>query len=349
VYKPNISQMMHDSFIMHPIHNLHDLLERYEMMSTFEKPKLSFIFTKKEFTMLFVLIGMIIISAVISPTFRSVNNIVNLFNQNAIIGIMAIGMTFVLITGGFDMSVSSTVALTGVISTYLFIEYGFVYGVIGGLLLGTIVGAINGFLVAKAKISPFVTTLGTTSIVRGIVFIITSGFPVRGVPREYNIIGMGKIGPLPIAASLWLILAIIVYLLLKYTRFGQYLYAVGGNENAAWLSGVKTDTIKIIAFTICGFFASLAGIVTVTRVMIATADAATGYELTTIASCFVGGISVDGGKGNVFSSVIGTLIFGLILNMLQLLGISSFWQQAITGVVILAAVGFDSFSSSKRD
>lgn len=318
-------------------------------MNTLEKPKLSFLFGKKELTMLFVLIGMVIISSIISPAFRSTENILNLFNQNAIIGIMAIGMTFVLITGAFDLSVSSTVALTGVVGTYLFKEFGFVVGVTGGLLVGIIVGLINGLLITKARISPFVTTLGTMSIVRGIVFIITNGFPVMGVPSAYNVLGMGKIGPFPIAASVWLILAVIVYYLMRYTRFGQYVYALGGNENAAWLSGVKTANIKILAFVLCGFFASLAGIIIICRVMIATADAATGYELTTIASCFVGGISVDGGKGNVFSSVIGTLIFGLILNMLQLVGVSSFWQTAITGAVILAAVGIDSLSSRKRD
>jgi ribose/xylose/arabinose/galactoside ABC-type transport system permease subunit len=318
-------------------------------MSTQVNPKLKILFGKKELTMFAVLIVMIIISAIISPTFRSPENIFNLFNQNAIIGIMAIGMTFVLITGAFDLSVSATVALTGVISTMLFKEFGFIIGVLGGLLIGAMVGLVNGLLVAKVKISPFVTTLGTMSLVRGMVFIITEGFPVVGVPREYNLLGMGKIGPIPIAASVWIVFACIVYFLMRYTRFGQYLYALGGNERATWLSGVKTDNIKILAFVLCGVFASFAGIVIVSRVLIATADAATGYELTTIASCFVGGISVDGGKGNVFSSVIGTLIFGLILNMLQLLGVSSFWQTAITGIVILVAVGIDSVSNRKRD
>lgn len=300
-------------------------------------------------TMLLVLVGMMLISAAISPSFRSIANILNLFNQNAVYGVMALGIAFVAITGCIDLSISSTVALTCVVAAHLFRDYGLLAGVVGGIAVGVAFGFLNGILVAKAKISYFVVTLGTMTIGRGLVYIITNGFPVTGVPVKYNYIGIGKIGPVPVAAAIWLLLALALYFVFKNTRFGQYLYALGGNESASWLSGVNTDRMRILAFTWCGVFGSLAGILMTLRVLTATADAATGYELTAIAACIVGGISLDGGRGNVLSSITGTLILGLILNLLQLMGVSSFYQSTLTGIIIIGAVGIDSFAKRKKD
>lgn len=303
----------------------------------------------KEYRMFFVLIIMLVISAIISPVFRSWENLINLFSQNAVYGIMAIGMTFVILSGCIDLSVSSTVALTGVISAFLFRDCGLIIGILGGLLVGCAIGFINGILITKAKINYLITTLGTMTIVRGAVLIITNGYPVQGIPEEFGIIGMGKILVFPIVAVIWLVLVAIVFFVLKNTKFGHYIYAIGGNEKAAWLSGVKTDRIKILSFLLCGFFASIAGVLLVLKLLIAQADAAQGYEMNVIAACIIGGLSLDGGRGNALNSVFGTLILGLILNMLQLVGVSSFWQQAVTGFIILGAVGLDSFSNIKRD
>ncbi len=304
---------------------------------------------KRENTMFFVLIGMFIVSGIISPTFRSIENIFNIFNHNAVYGTIALGMSFVLITGAIDLSVSSTAALTAIVSTHLFREFGFVIGVAGGLSVGCIMGLVNGLLITKAKINYFVTTLGTMTIGRGIIYIVTNGFPVMGVPRAYGVIGLGKIGPFPISASIWIVLAVVLFFVLRYTTFGQYLYAIGGNENASWLSGVKTQKLRILAFMYCGMLASLGGVLLNLRVLMATADACQGYELTAIAGCIVGGISLEGGRGNILGSVIGTIILGLILNLIQLLGVNPFWQSAITGMIILGAVGIDSLSNTKRD
>jgi ribose/xylose/arabinose/galactoside ABC-type transport system permease subunit len=304
---------------------------------------------RREFTMLFVLIGMIIVSAVISPVFRSPGNIMNILNQNAIYGLIAIGMSFVLVSGDFDLSVGSTAALTGIVSALFFRNYGPVAGFAGGLAVGIFVGLANGLIIMKLKINAFVATLGTQTIARGATYIITSAHPVSGIPKPLNIIGIGKIGPIPIAALFWLVIAVVMYCIMKFTVFGQYVYSVGGNKKASWLSGVNVSRIKIIAFLLSGLFASFAGFIIIFRLMIATSDAAMGYELTAIASCVVGGVSLEGGRGSVLGSVIGTLIFGLILNMLQLLGISSFWQSAITGFVILVVVGIDSFSKSGQE
>jgi ribose/xylose/arabinose/galactoside ABC-type transport system permease subunit len=300
-------------------------------------------------TMLLVLIGMLMVSAAISPTFRTLHNIMNVFNQNAVFGVMALGIAFVALSGSIDLSLGSTVALTGVVAAPILRDYGFVPGVLAGLAVGLTMGFTNGILIAKAKINFFVVTLGTQAIGRGLVYIITNGMPVTGIPRAYNFIGSGRVGPFPVAAMIWIFLAICLFFIFKYTRFGQYLYAVGGNETAAWLSGVNKDKTRILAYTFCGLFGSIAGLIKIFRVLIATADGAAGYELTAIASCVVGGIALDGGRGNVLSAITGTLILGLILNLLQLTGVSSFYQSALTGLIIISAVGIDSFAKRKRD
>lgn len=305
---------------------------------------------KKAWTMVLVLIGMVILSSILSPSFRSPRNFLNILNQNSIYGIMALGMGCVILTGAIDLSVGSTAALAAVIATPLFRDYGFLAGLLGGLAVGVCMGLLNGILVTKCKISYFVTTLGTMQIGRGAVYIITSGIPIQGVPQQYNVIGMGKLwGVIPIAALIWFCCAIAIYLVMKYTQFGQHIYAVGGSERAAWLSGVNTGNIRILSFVLSGGFAALAGIVLNLRVLMATADACQSYEMTAIASCIVGGISMDGGRGSILSSITGALIMGLILNILQLLGVSSYWQTAVTGAIIIGAVAIDSISNRKRD
>lgn len=304
---------------------------------------------RREITMFFVMLGMFAVGFVISPAFRSVNNVLNILNQNAIYGIMALGMGCVILTGAIDLSAGSIVALVGVIATPLFRDYGFVAGLFGGLATGAGLGLINGLIITKGKIGYFVTTLGMMSIARGAVYIITGGVPIQGVPSEFNVIGMGKIGVVPVAALIWLIALIVMYSVLKYTRLGQYLYAIGGSENASWLSGIDTDKMKIIAFTLEGFLCAIAGLILNTRVLMATADAADGYEMTVIASCIIGGMAIDGGKGNIVGSAVGAIIMGLILNILQLMGVSSYWQKAVTGLIIIVAVGIDRFSNTRKE
>ncbi|QNM09813.1 ABC transporter permease [Wansuia hejianensis] len=306
--------------------------------------------TSKEFTMLIVLVIMIIICIFINPVFISMSNVMNLLAQNSIIGVMALGMVFALITGSFDMSVSSTGALTAVVSTYMFIEFGLAAGIFTGLCVGIAVGLINGLLVTKVGVNAFVTTLGTQTSVRGLVYIITGAKPITGIPADYNFIGMGKIGGIfPVPALIWIILAVIMAFVLKKTRFGQYVYATGGNRKAAWLSGVNTDNIKISALVLSGLFAAIGGLIYTLRILMCTADGMDGYELKVMSACIVGGTSLDGGKGSISGCIIGTFIMGIILNILQLAGVSSFWQDAITGIILIGAVAIDSITARRRE
>lgn len=304
---------------------------------------------KREYNMVIVLIVMLIICAFISPTFRTVQNLINLFGHNAVYGLLAVGMAFVIITGGVDLSVSSVCALSGVLSAYAFIDYGFIPGLMVGLGIGVFCGLINGLLQTVIGMNHFVATLGTMTIARGAVYIITSGFNIYGIPAEYGVIGMGYLGPFPVAGIIWLVCVALAFFVLKYTKFGQYVYAIGGNMNAAWLSGVNTRMVKTMVYAICGFFAGLAGVVLSCRTLLAAANAADTYELTAISACIVGGLSLDGGRGNIWGSVVGVLILGLILNIMQLTSVSSYWQEAVKGIIIIGAVAIDCMSKLKRD
>ncbi len=311
--------------------------------------KLARLLKKKEMIMFLVLLAMVIVSGIINPVFISAANLLNIMGQSAIIGTMALGMVFALITGSFDMSVSSTAALTGVFAAHMFKSMGFLPGVGVGLLTGVTIGLINGLLVTKVGINPFVTTLGMQTLGRGVVYIVTGAMPITGIPARYGVLGMGTVlGNIPVPAIIWMSLAIVMGLVLGKTRFGQYVYATGGNQRAAWLSGVNTDRIKITALILSGLFASIGGIIYNLRVLISTADALSGYELNVMAACIVGGTALEGGRGSVLGTVIGTLIMGMVLNILQLAGVSTFWQSAITGIILIGAVSVDSLSSKKR-
>ncbi|QEK17194.1 ABC transporter permease [[Clostridium] hylemonae] len=304
---------------------------------------------KREYNMLLVLVVMLVVCAFISPTFRTVQNLINLLGHNAVYGLLAVGMAFVIITGGVDLSVGSVCALSGVMSAYAFIDYGFIVGLAAGLAVGIVCGFINGILQTVIGMNHFVATLGMMTIARGAVYIITSGFNIYGIPEAYGVVGMGYLGPVPVAGIIWLACVVIAFLVLKYTRFGQYVYAIGGNMNAAWLSGINTKLVKTVVYVICGFFAGLAGVVLSCRTLLAAANAADTYELTAISACIVGGLSLDGGRGNVWGSVVGVLILGLILNIMQLTSVSSYWQDAVKGIIIIGAVAVDCMSKLKRD
>ncbi len=282
--------------------------------------------------------GMAVIAfAIINHNFRSPLNMLNILQQNTVIGIIACGMTLMLIVGGFDLSVGSVAALAGLFGAYGFLK-NFYLGLLGAIATGVFIGSINGFFISKVKINPFVTTLGTMIIARGMVLIIGGGYPVSGFPMSYNVIGMGSIAFIPIATLVWVILILISHYVLNHTLFGQYIYAVGGNEKAANLSGINSDFIKFKVFLLGSIFASLAGIILVLRTMSATAYMASAYELKVIAACVVGGCTLGGGKGNILGTVIGVLLMGGIGNVLHILRVSPYWEDAVTGIIIIVAV-----------
>jgi len=302
-----------------------------------------------EYIVILIFAVFFFVCLIAAPVFRSWRNFSNLLAQNAMYGLMAIGIGFVILIGRIDLSIASTAAFTGIFSATMFVEEQLFLGVVGGLIIGGLIGALNGLIITKAKIIPFIATLGTQVIFRGLTLIITNGYPVYGIPKAYSFIGLGKIANVfPVCAAIWIVGLVIMQIVLKKTRFGQYIYAVGGNEKSAWLSGVNTDRVIILAYVLSGFFASLAGIILVLRVQLANATAAEGYELTAIASCVIGGIAMEGGKGNIVGTFFGAMMMGMIINIIQLTGISSYWEKAVTGLIILGAVGLTTFLNRRR-
>lgn len=289
------------------------------------------------------LIGLLIIIvllAILSSAFLSVLNILNVLRQASINGFQAFGLTLVIISGGIDLSVGSVVAFSGMV-TALLILAGVtpILAVLAGLASGTAIGVVNGLLIAKGKLQPFIATLGSMLVFRGMTLYISNGVPASKLGEGLiGFIGRGFILGIPTPVYLLLIVFLVIAFVLRNTVFGKRIYAIGGNKRAALLSGIDVDRNLIYIYAISGFLAAVAGIVLMSRVDSAVPTAGISFELSAIAAAVIGGVSLAGGKGNATGTLIGILIIAIIINGLNLLGTSSYLQQVITGLIIVAAV-----------
>ncbi|UJF18491.1 ribose ABC transporter permease [Vibrio sp. SS-MA-C1-2] len=282
----------------------------------------------------------------INHNFLSLYNIQNIFKQSSINGLIAFGMTFVIILGAIDLSVGSILPLVGFVVGTLIVTFAIpVYIAIPlGLLLGVFLGVINGLLVSKQKLQPFIATLVTMAIYRGIVLVLSDGLPIRNISKHSEFmawINKGSIGPLPIFMIILVITLLILMVVLHKTVFGKHVYATGGNEEAARLSTVPIDKVKIISYALCGFLTALAAILHLSRYNSMYPDVGIGSELDAIAAVVIGGTSMTGGRGRIMGTFIGVLIIGVLNNGLNLIGVSSFYQEIVKGLVILVAVIID--------
>lgn len=293
---------------------------------------------------LIALIVLIIIVSVMNPSFMTANNLLNLLRQVSINALIAFGMSFVILTGGIDLSVGSILALSGALTAGLIVTgIPTFLAMLVGMILGAALGMINGLLITKGKMAPFIATLATMTIYRGATLVYTNGNPITGIGKSFlfQFVGRGYLFGIPFPIVVMLISFILLYILLHKTAFGKKTYAVGGNVKAAEIAGVKTDKIQILIYTISGFMASIAGIILTSRLNSAQPTAGQSYEMDAIAAVVLGGTSLSGGKGRLFGTLIGALIIGTINNGLNLLGVSSFYQQIVKGVVIIIAVLLD--------
>lgn len=298
-----------------------------------------------------LMIGFVFISVIISivtPNFLSSTNILNILRQSSIVGVMAIGTTFVIIGGGFDISVGSLLALTAAMSLKL--QQVLPWYVVAALVLlaGAFFGLVNGLLTAKLHIVAIITTLGTMTILRGLTYLYTGGYPVMGSSEEFKFIGSGYLGPIPFPILIFLSMVALWQFILSKTTLGRYSCAVGGNKETSRLSGVPVDFYHIMTFVIGGFMAAMGGIIYAARLNSATPLAGQGYELDAIASCVIGGTSVSGGEGSIIGTMIGVLLLNVVNNMFNLLGIQVYIQYLIKGIIILTVVGFDSYTRNKQ-
>lgn len=288
------------------------------------------------------LIGLCIVLSFLSPYFLTVNNLLNVLLQASINLIVAIGMTFVITSGGIDLSVGSIVALAGIIMALaLNAGTGLVIACLAALAVGASIGAGNGFLITRFRLPPFIVTLGTMSIVRGLALIISDGRPVYGLPQEQLRIISGSIGPVPIPVIIAAVVAVIAYIVMNHTIIGEYTIAIGGNEEAARLSGINVRLFKVIIYGISGLMCGLAGIILTARLSAAEPIAGMLYELDAIAATVIGGTSLMGGQGSITGTVVGALLMSVLRNGLNLLNIQSYYQQVVIGSVIIAAVALD--------
>lgn len=288
-------------------------------------------------------LGLFVFLSFSSPSFLTTQNILNILRQSSMNGIIAVGMTFVIVTGGIDLSVGAIVALAAVAATSFAHPdtYPLIVPVAVGLAVGTIAGAINGMVIARGAIAPFVATLGMMTIARGAGLVFSSGRPIINLSDEYNGIGGGQFLGIPIPVYLFAGVVLIGVFLLRFSKFGRHVYAVGGNEQASKLSGLNIGSIKVAVYSLSGLFAGFAGVVLSSRVMTGSPVAGVGYELDAIAAVVIGGTSLAGGAGSIFGTIIGTLIIGVMNNGLDLLNVSSYFQQIVKGVIIIAAVLLD--------
>ncbi|MDI3548566.1 MAG: ribose transport system permease protein [Halanaerobiales bacterium] len=288
------------------------------------------------------LIVLCVLLAIISPVFLTVTNILNILVQVAVISVIAAGATFVILTGGIDLSVGSILGLCGVVSAGVLKATGSpVLAILTGILLGALLGLINGTVISIGKVPAFVTTLGMMSVARGLAFIYTHGRPISGFPDSFRFIGSGYLGNIPFPVIEAIIIFVIAAYILKKTPFGRYVYAIGSNEIATRLSGIKTNKHKIMVYVISGLLSGFAAIMFIGRINSGHPLGGDGYELDAIAAVVIGGTSLSGGKGTVMGTLIGALIMGVIRNGLNLLNVDAFWQGVVLGVVIVAAVLID--------
>lgn len=290
----------------------------------------------------------------LEPKFRTEGNLINLLRQNSIIGIMACGMTFAILLGGLDLSVGAVAAASSVVCAKVIIGLGgegtanhwqVALGVACGILIGLVVGLTNGLLIAWVGVNPFVSTLGTMTILRGLLYVWTNATPLFGVPFSFTNLGLGSTFRVPNPFWIFLAVAIVTSVLLGRMRFGHYVYAIGGNAVAAARMGIPVRRVRMLVYVITAVCAAIAGIILVGQTATGQPAGALGYELTAIAAVIVGGASLSGGQGRMSGTIVGVFLLGVVSNALNLFGVSPFWQPVATGIILVIAVAVDSLAA----
>jgi len=299
---------------------------------------------------IFVLIALVIIFSSLSPRFLMTDNIFNILRQVSIVGIISVGMTFVMITGGIDLSCGSIAGAACVGAAILMTEYNMnpVLACVLMCILGVVIGIANAYFISYLSVPPFIATLGMMTSVRGIAYIVTGGLPVFGFNRAFTVLGQGYIGVIPIPVIIMAIVFVIGYIFLSQTRVGRHIYGVGGNEEVARLSGVNVKKVKLLVYSVSGFMSALAGVVLLARINSGQPNAGTGYEMDVITGVVLGGVSMSGGQGRIGMVIIGVMIMGILTNGMTMLSINEYIQQFVKGLVLIGAVAFDNFIKSQR-
>lgn len=302
-----------------------------------------------KFNLLGILVLLCGIATALSDNFLTSRNLLNLLQQSAVVGIVAVGMTAVIIAAGIDLSVGSVAAFGGMLVAVL-IDAGSAVpvAVAATLAVGAVIGAAVGGISAYVGVPSFMTSLAALVGVRGATFLLTDGVPIGSMPKSLTLFGTGRIGPVPVMGLVFVAVAILGAMVLRYTVFGEYIYATGGNDEAARLSGVPTKLISTLTFTVSGLLAALAGILLTARLTIGQPTAGEGLELDAIAAVVLGGTSLFGGRGTVLGTFVAVLLLGVLRNLFNLMGLSSFFQMAATGVILIVAIVLNKVIDNRR-
>ena len=298
-----------------------------------------------------VFIAMVIIFTVASGgMFIKPSNIVNIARQVAVYGIASIGMTCVILIGGIDLATGSIITFVNIICAYMMVNMGMNMwlAILISVVAATLIGVLNGFMVSTIGIPAIIATFASQTIFEGLSYIISGGMPISGFTKAFNLFGKSSLGPIPVSAIIMIVCFIVGALLLNKTYFGRYFYAIGGNEDAAELSGIRVSRTKYLIYAISGFFAGLAGIVMLSRTGSAQNTAGLGYEFDVITCVVLGGVSVNGGVGKISGVIAGVLIIGSLTNGMILMDVNSYVQQVVKGLVLAVAVGIDCMSKKKK-
>ena len=290
-----------------------------------------------------LLLLIIIFSTVTGGKFQRPQNILNVMRQISMLGIASVGMAFVLLLGGIDLSIGSNITLVNIIASWLMVNAGIhpAIACLAALLLSTAVGFGNGWIISNIKMPPLIVTLASMTMLEGVAYMICNGVPIFGFPKWFEVIGQGYLGHIPIPVIIMIVILALGSFILNQTYFGRYFYAVGGNEEASALSGINVKRVKYLAYTLSGFFAGLAGIVMLSRTMSGQALAGKGFEFDVLTAVVLGGVSINGGSGKISNVVAGILILGVLSNGMVLMDFSQYTQMVLKGAVLMAAVGFD--------
>ncbi|NQT60849.1 MAG: ABC transporter permease [Bacteroidetes bacterium] len=306
-----------------------------------------------------ILLGICLIMSIVSPAFRSVRNFTNVVRQVSIIGIISMGVTLAIITTGIDLSSGSVLALVGVIVTSMSqnavsplqpisIVMPIIFAILIGLSVGTVAGTINGSLHAYGKIPPFIATLGMMTVARGAALLYSNGRPIGDLKSSFMFIGGGSVLGIPVPIWIFGIVGVVSHILLSKSRFGRYVFAIGGNEQAARICGINVERVKVKVYAYAGFLAAISGIILVSRTAAGNPTYGLSYELDAIASTVIGGTSLSGGVGSIPLCIVGALIIGVLNNSMDLMGVNAYWQQIVKGLIIVSAVLIDARKQKKK-
>ncbi len=304
----------------------------------------------KKFSTIILLCAVVIFFSLMTDSFLATKNLINILRQVAVLSILSAGMTFVIISGGMDLTVGSLLGLTGVLCAKLLVEIELppAAAILLTLAVMTLFGTLTGLLIVKLRVAAIVITLGMMTVARGLAYIFSGGIPIYKIPDEVVFLGQGKIGVVPVPVITMLVIVLIVNFLLNNSYYGRYVYAIGGNEEAARLAGVSVNKIKVSLYSMSAFLAGIAGITLMARISSGSPQSGTGTEMDVVTAVVIGGVSINGGKGKISGAFFGALIIGVLSNGLTIMNIGEYYQQVVKGIVLILAVAFDTYTNTDK-